>query len=84
MTHNISVPQEKSLDTLHVNHMDIDNTRLLACESIYRININIDIENATNNFPVCLDFQVTQPKDKMLPCEIPEDHRNVSELTFYH
>ena len=35
--------QKKGLDQLHLNHMGIEETRLLAYESIY--------------CPVCLDFQ---------------------------
>ena len=35
----------KALDQLHVTHMGIGKTKLLACESMYWININDDIEN---------------------------------------
>ena len=63
--------QKRTLKQLHVNHMSIEKTRLLACESIHSININADIENATKNCPICLDFQMTQPKDKMLSHKIP-------------
>ena len=33
------------LDQLHINHMGIEETKLLACESIYWVNINDDTEN---------------------------------------
>ena len=36
--------QGKGLNQLYMNHMGILNARLLACESISRININADIE----------------------------------------
>ena len=35
------------------------------------MNINAEIEDSIKNFPVCLDFQATQPNDKMLSHEIP-------------
>ena len=50
--------------------MGIGETRSLAHETLSWINIIIDIENATSNCPVCFDFQVTQPNDKMLSNEI--------------
>ena len=40
--------QERALEQLHVNHMDIEKTRFLACQSIYGNNISADIENAIN------------------------------------
>ena len=46
--------------------MGIEKTLLLAHESIYWINISTNMENAIRNFPICLDFQGTQQKDKML------------------
>ena len=33
------------LDQLHINHMGIETTNLLACESINWVNINDDTEN---------------------------------------
>ena len=35
----------QALDQLHINHMGIEKTKLLACESIYWVNIIDDIEN---------------------------------------
>ena len=37
--------KQQALDQLHVNHMEIEKTKLLVCESIYMVNINNDIEN---------------------------------------
>ena len=56
----------KALDQLHVSHMGKQKTGLLACASIYWININADIENYIKIVPICLNSQVTQPKDKTL------------------
>ena len=56
---------------MHVNHMEIEKTRLLAHDSIFSVNIIHDIENAVKNYPVCFEVQVTQPMDKMIYHEIP-------------
>ena len=55
---------------LHVNHMGIEKSKLLAHESIYWVNINDDIENFIKNCTTCLTFQQTQPRDKMIHHDI--------------
>ena len=45
---HVSIPEvlkAQVLDQLHINLMGIKKTKHLACESIYRININDNIEN---------------------------------------
>ena len=42
------VLKPQSLDQLHINHMGIEKTKLLVCESIYWAYINNDIENYIN------------------------------------
>ena len=37
--------QKQSPEQLQNNHRDIEQTRLLECESVYWINVNDDIEN---------------------------------------
>ena len=56
-------------DKLHVNHMGIEN-KLLACKSVYWVNINHDIESHIKNCTTCLTFQQTQPKDKIIHHDI--------------
>ena len=51
--------QDRALKQLHLNHMGIEKTRLLACESIYGINTNVNIEEAIENCPTGLDIQTT-------------------------
>ena len=51
--------------------MGVDKTLLLVNESIHWININTDVEIAIKHNPVYLEFQVAQPKGKMLSDEIP-------------
>ena len=41
-----------------------NKTKLLACESIYWVNINSDIENYVKYCRTCLEFQQMQPKEK--------------------
>ena len=36
--------KQQVLDQLHLNHMGIKKPKLLACESVYWVNINTDIE----------------------------------------
>ena len=43
------VLKQQALDQLHVNHMGIKKTKLLACKSIYWVNISNDIENYIKN-----------------------------------
>ena len=46
-------------------------TKLLARECIYWININDDIEKYIQNCSTCLNFQQTQPKERMIHHDIP-------------
>ena len=59
----------QALDQLYVSHMGIE--KLLACESIYWVNVNDDIENFIKSCSTCLTFQQTQSKDKMIHHDIP-------------
>ena len=43
--------KKRPVDQLHVNHMGIENTRPLACKSIYWTNKNADIKNIIKNCP---------------------------------
>ena len=58
------VLQKQALQHLHVNHMGIEKSILLECDSIYWIGMNPDIENHIKNCSACLDFQQTQLKKK--------------------
>ena len=54
-----------ALDQLHLSHVGIEKTKLLAWESVYWININDDIENHIKNCTTCLTYQQTQSIDKI-------------------
>ena len=43
--------QGKALNQMHMNYMVIEKIRLFACESIYYINMNTDIEGTIKNCP---------------------------------
>ena len=51
--------------------MGIEITKLLACELVYLVNINDDIERHIKNCTKCLTFQQTQLKDRIIHYDIP-------------
>ena len=51
--------------------MGIEKTKLLTHESIYWVNINTDIDKHIERCNMCLAFQHTQPKEKMIHRDIP-------------
>ena len=55
--------QKQALEQLHISHMGMENTKFLACESIYWPGINSDIEKYIKNCSMCLEFQQMQPKE---------------------
>ena len=65
--------KQQVLDQLHTNHMGIEKTKLLTCESVYWADINVDIEKHIKNCATCLEFQQTQPKEKIIHHSIPSD-----------
>ena len=66
-----AVLKQQVLDQLHLNHIGIEKTKVLAHESVYWIDINTDIEKHIKNCNMCLEFQQTQPKEKMVHHDIP-------------
>ena len=58
--------------------MSIEETRLLVHKSIYWINMNADREDTVKNYLTYLDFQATQPKNKIIPQKIPGGCGNLS------
>ena len=59
------------LTQLHINHMGIEKMKLLAHESMFRHNINANIEAYIKLCAACLEFQQTQPKEKLTHHDIP-------------
>ena len=52
------------LHQLHSNYMDIEKMRLLACESVYRIDINADMKNTVKQCSTYMEYQESQPHEK--------------------
>ena len=63
--------RQQVLDQLHINHMGIEKTKLIAYKCVYWHSINADIEKYIKQCPTCLEFQQTQPKEKIIYHEVP-------------
>ena len=67
---------EKVLKKLHMNHIVIEKTGILACKSIYCINMSVDIGNTVK---IALHVSVSRqhrPRTKQYHTKC---HRNLSE-----
>ena len=64
----IIITQELEKQTLQQTQQPYwyQEMRLLAYEHIYCTNINTDTKNAIKNCLTCLDFQQTQPKERII------------------
>ena len=63
--------QKQALEQLHINHMGVEKTKLLACESIYLPGSNSDIKKYIRNCFTHLEFQQILPKEQIIHYEIP-------------
>ena len=63
--------KQQVLEQLHTNHMGIDKTKLLTCESVYWSDINADIKTYIKSCATCLEFQQLQRKEKIIHHDIP-------------
>ena len=63
--------KQQVLAQVHTNHMGIEKMKLLACESVFWHNINANIEAYIKVCATCLEFQQTQPKEKIMHHNIP-------------
>ena len=63
--------KEQVLNQLHTNHMGIEKTKLLACECVYWPSINADIEKYIKQCSTYLQFQQTQPQERIIHHDIP-------------
>ena len=68
--------QKHILQQLLSNHMGIEKIRLLVCEQVYWVNMNVDIENIKKQCATGLDYWQRQPDEKTvlhkLPCILLE------------
>ena len=58
--------KQQVLTQLHTNHTGIEKTKLLVCESVFWHNINANIKAYIKLCATCLEFQQTQPKEKIM------------------
>ena len=63
--------KQQVLTQLHTNHMGIEKMKLLAHESVFWHNINANIEVYIKVCATHLEFQQTQPKEKIIHYNIP-------------
>ena len=76
--------KQQVLDQLHTNHMGIEKTKLLACESVYWSDINVDIEKYIKSCATCLEFQQMQPKEKKIHHDTPLRPWEVLGVDVFH
>ena len=58
------------LEQPHSNCMGIEKMTLLTQESVYWVNMNADINNTITQCATCLEYQQTQPHEKVIPHEV--------------
>ena len=63
--------RQQVLTHLHTSHMCIEKTKLLACDSVFWSNINVDIKGYIKPCVTCLESQQMQPKEKITHHDIP-------------
>ena len=59
------------LAKLHESHQGIEKTKLRAKDCVYWIDINRHIEELVRHCPTCQEHQRKQPKETLIPHEIP-------------
>ena len=76
--------KQQVLTQLHINHMGIEKMKMLAHESVFWHNINADIEAHIKLCETCLEFQQTQPKEKIMHHDIPSRPWEVIGADIFH
>ena len=76
--------KQQVLTQLHLNHMGIEKTKLLAHESVFWHNINAYIEAYIKLCATCLEFQQTQPKEKIMHHDISLRPWEVIGVNIFH
>ena len=76
--------KQQVLTQLCTNHMGIEKTKVLACESVFWHNINANMEAYINVCATCFEFQQTQPKEKITHHSIPLRPWEVIGVDIFH
>ena len=63
--------QKQILQQLHSNHMSIEKIRLLVCESVYLVDINVKIKNTVKQCPTYMEYMQIQLHENTIPYKIP-------------
>ena len=71
------------LDQIHSSHLGFKKTGLLACETVYWVNVNCAVENTVKHCSTCLVFQQMQPKEKTIPHELPDKPLEVTDVDMF-
>ena len=56
---------------MHSKHMGIEKMRFLGHNSVYWVNMNVDIKNTMKQCATCQDYQQTQLHEKTVLYDIP-------------
>ena len=64
--------------------MGIEKTKLLSCESVYWPSINADIKSYIKHGATCLEFQQSQPKEKIIHHDTPLRTWEVVRADVFH
>ena len=76
--------KEQVLNQLHTNDMGIEKTKLLAQECVCWPSINTDIKKYIKQCPTCLQFQQTQPQERIIHHDIPLQPWEVVGADVFH
>ena len=76
--------KQQVLTQLHTSHMGIEKTKLFAHDSVFWSNTNADIEAYIKQCATCLEFQQTQPKEKITHHHIPLRPWEVVSADVFH
>ena len=76
--------KQQLLTQLHTNHLGIAKMKLFACESLFWHNINANIEAYIKVCATCLEFQQTQPKEKIMHHDISLRQWEVIGVDIFH
>ena len=75
---------EYVLEKLHEGHQGSVKTKLRARDCVYWVNINSDIEKVVAQCSTCQEHQKSQPKERLLPHELPTRPWEILGTDLFH
>ena len=85
--HSILIPNKlraEFLARLHQPHQGVKKTRLRARNCVYWPGINEDIETTVKGCEACQENQKSQPREPMMPHEVPQGPWEVLITDLFH